>query len=394
MPNRGRGKANSPHRVKAKKMSHVNHLRRTLSKAFQQLGAKLILFIVGFALIGGIVMLWLSSADVKLKPPLKGLMTRNGGLPASPTYIDNMVVQVNWSELSPTAANQADINDFSAPGWKEIDKQIAGRAVGIRIRILAGASAPEWVKGTYPEGKGPISSPAVKDTTDKDKDGDKEEILIPAKNCSAGIAYRNDFDDTADCIPYFWTTPVLNKYEQLMHKVASRYESNAKVREVVDSACMTKYAEPFYRAGTGNYDNFKTAGLTYALDRACHERAILIHKAEFTTTRTSLAINGWDNVDTRTREWPIAESFGNWAKSQLGARLTLQNNGFGVQEGCPTFTGSNGSGSSTHCFIANSGLVHGWQTRTFGYRRCRPILPSNWLDCRLPCPARQKFGQI
>ncbi len=363
---------------KPKNIMQKRDIKYKISKLFRSPNIRPVLFLIPFVVVTAIIMLFLSRADVVIKPPVAGLMTRAGNLPTSPTYIDTMVIQLDWADLSPTAANQANIDDYSAAGWKAIDNQLAGRTKAVRLRILAGVSAPNWVKATYPSGKGAVDAAAI---GEPGTDGYK-----PAIECTAGIGYRNDFDDVGGCIPYFWTTEVLDKYQELMHKVAHRYETNPKVREIVDSACMTYYAEPFYRAGAGNYDRLHDAGLTYAKDRACHERAVNIHKTEFTTTRTSLAINSWDNVDTRTREWPIAEDFGNWAKAQLGERLTLQNNGFGVQEGCPTYTGSNGTGP-THCFIANSGLNHGWQTRTFQriYEDVHPPVKGETLTNEQKC---------
>lgn len=345
------------------------------------------LILAVFSLVFGVIGCYLlfrsfAATSPSLKPRVTGLMVFTTNLPAEPTYIDTKIIHINWADLSPTKSNQESRDDFSAPGWNEIDRQLSGRVKAVRLRIFAGVKAPDWVRKTYPSGKGAVNAASI----GKPEDG---RSYKPAIDCSAkgGIAYRNDFDGVGGCIPYFWYQGYIDKYEELMRKVARRYENNSKVREIVDSACMTQYAEPFYRRGTGNFERLRSAGLTFALDRQCHEKAILIHKNVFPTTRTSLAINPWDNVDNGAHDWESAKSFGDWAKAQLGVRLTFQNNGFGVQEGCPTYTGSNGVGQ-THCYIAQSGHTHGWQIRT--YRRIAqdvyPNLEKEDLTNEQACP--------
>jgi hypothetical protein len=158
------------------------------------------------------------------------------------------------------------------------------------------------------------------------------------------------------------------------------------VSSVVDSACMTIYAEPFYRGQRWGDSNKRllNAGLTHDADRKCHEQAILIHKAAFgTKRRTSLAINEWDiveeekeenpwvKVDHREQVWkgegkyPYgAYEFVEWAQQKLtinGNRmLEIQNNGLGPDDGCTVSPPD--PKSNYWCYIAAYPGPKGFQT--------------------------------
>jgi hypothetical protein len=165
---------------------------------------------------------------------------------------------------------------------------------------------------------------------------------------------------------------VLDAYEDLMTQVAARYEGNPMVREVVDSACMTIYAEPFYRAHAHLQSNQRlwNAGLTPDADRACHERAITIHAQQFVATRTALAINPWDLLDpTKTAyhylSWPEAHDFAVWARDLLGGRLELQNNGLGETSSERCTTSPVDPLASHWCYLQSIQGPKGFQTETW-----------------------------
>ncbi len=278
-----------------------------------------------------------------LKPPCRGLMTRQGAPPASATYVDAFVTHALWSELEPSDQS------FTGPGWASIDTAVKG-GKAVRLRIMAGIQAPNFVKK--------LGGPAVSSPGD-------------GIDCAAsgGIAVFNPYDKKGGCVPYFWKKGVLDQYEELMQEVAKRYESAPGLREVVDSACMTVYAEPFYRAHAdlGSNQRLFAAGLNQATDLACHERAIDIHDAAFPTTRTSLAINTWDIMDPsaptgRKTSWPLAKAFADGARAQLGGRLVLQNNGLGEAEGCAAGATPD---TSYWCYLKSAGGPKGFQTETW-----------------------------
>lgn len=279
-------------------------------------------------------------AQEAIKPHCSGLMSREGTPPASMPFIDSIVVMVAWNDLEPFAGM------FSGKGWNEIER---ARTLGkkIRLRIMAGVHAPYFVK-------------AIGNVTSADPKH------VPMNCVSSGIAIWNSHDNTGGFVPLFWLPEVLDRYEMLMREVALRYENAPEIVEIVNSACMTLYAEPFYRAHADRDSNerLSKAGLTFEKDRAAHERAIRIHASLFKRTRTSLAVNAWDIIDSippyQKSSFTPTYAFAAWARSILGERLVLQNNGTGPDAGC-----FGGTPSSSHfCYLTAVQGPKGFQTRT------------------------------
>ena len=276
-----------------------------------------------------------------LKPTCRGLMTRAGMPDSTTAYVDAAVAHVEWRALE--SSDQV----FDGPGWAAIDRMVsAGYAT--RIRVYAGISSPDFVKRL---GHTPVSAGGI--------------------DCSrtGGIAVVNPQSGIAQCSSFFWTAPALDEYEELMAEVARRYEGAPEVREVVDSACMTVYAEPFFRAhgDFGSNQRLANAGLNLAVDRACHERAIRIHERYFPRTRTALAINSWDVIDPTDSDyhrvsWPEAHAFADWARSVMGSRLVLQNNGLGESDDCGAGTSVD---TSVYCYLGSIAGPKGFQTETW-----------------------------
>lgn len=284
-----------------------------------------------------------------MKPPIRGIVTRTD-IPSTATTdripsIDNAVVSIAWSQLETSDQR------FDGAGWAMIDRALSDpRNFRLRLRIRGGVDAPLWVRKL---GHAPVSAPDY--------------------DCSTGgIAIYNAHDGKWGCSAFFWTDPYLDEYEELMREVARRYEGNTRVNEVVDAACMTIYAEPFYRAH-GDLDSNKRlygAGLDFDADLACHERAMSVHSTVFRRTRTSLAINTWDIIDGSDDDgrrpagesWEPARDFVLKWKEIMGERLVLQNNGLGADEGCPL-----GNTWHTHhyCFLAWVLPSKGFQTETW-----------------------------
>jgi hypothetical protein len=250
----------------------------------------------------------LSAAE--LKPACRGLMTSGwGGLPpANLPFVECAAVNVPWSALE--TADQR----FDGPGWEKIEAA-RRRGLRIRLRIFCGIHAPDFVKRL---GGVALSDPEHKLDAEK----------------SGGVAIWNEFSKRGGVTACFWRPEVMDQYEQLMTEVARRYEDAPEVCEVVDSACMTVFAEPFYRAHGNAASNARLhqAGLNLERDEEAHKRAIQIHDRLFRKTRTSLAVNAWDIVDDSPSHhhtsWKETRDFVDWARQRMGQRLVLQNNGF------------------------------------------------------------------
>jgi len=246
----------------------------------------------------------------ELKPACAGLMTSGwGGLPPpNLPFVDCAAVNVPWSALE--TADQ----EFDGPGWEKIETA-RQRGLRLRLRIFCGIHAPDFVKKL---GGAALSDP--------------EHGLDSSQ--TGGVAIWNEFSKRGGATACFWKREVLDQYEQLMAEVARRYDDAPEICEVVNSACMTVFAEPFYRAHRNAGSNLRLwqAGLNLERDREAHQRAMLIHDRLFRKTRTSLAVNPWDIIDDSPshfrQSWDETRQFVEWARERMGKKLVLQNNGF------------------------------------------------------------------
>jgi hypothetical protein len=282
----------------------------------------------------------------RLGPALKklgrGLYLIGNPRGLSKSFIDHMVVGGPWAAFEPRDQT------FDGPGWERIGGALRRYPKAkLRIRILAGRGAPRFVKQL---GGPPISG--------------------PGKDCSdeGGIAIVQPSNQLSSCVPYFWEDPVLDQYAELMTEVARRFEESDRVLDVVNSACMTNWAEPFIRSGSDLDSNTRLwkAGLNERTDRRCQLRSMEIHDRVFRTTRTSLAAHQqWQViVDPATDADGVAPS---WTKERelldrfrnaYGNKLVVQNNGLGAGEGCS----GGGETSELFCWMVDDTGPNGFQT--------------------------------
>ncbi|HYO00104.1 MAG TPA: hypothetical protein VEU28_10560 [Actinomycetota bacterium] len=285
-----------------------------------------------------------------LKEMGEGLYLKDAMPSAGMDFIDHVVVTGDWTEFE-----KAD-QEFSGPGWARVDEMLDNELLTVRLRIQAGRGAPSFVKRL---GGPPISGDGV--------DCSDEGGVAIAKRATTGDGLAKAA--SSGCVPYFWTGAVLGQYEQLMQEVARRYESNPRLLDVVDSACMTFFAEPFIRAGRSRTTNARLfeAGLNEETDEACHRRSLEIHDRAFPTTRVSVAThNTWqivsDPEEARagvTLSWDKQKTLLEDLRRQYGAKVVLQNNGLGGNEGCR----SRASASDSHfCWLAQVSPPKGFQT--------------------------------
>lgn len=314
------------------------------------------IFFVGFALlfalVGGLY-LYVSHAETALKPPIKGLMFRDDLPPQDlvkkdgTLIFDNSVVLLRWKDLEPADGV------FSTEAWNKIN-DFTSRGIRVRLRILAGIHAPDFVKQL---GGPPVSGSGI--------------------DCSrsGGIAVLNTVDNVGGCVARFWTDQYLLQYEQLMQEIARRFDGTpegALVLDVVDSACMTIYAEPFYRAhkSSDSHSRLYKAGLTELNDKYCHNQAIDIHNRVFRYTRTSIAFNNWEILtNSPTNEYRVSTTYGLQqaatfiaeSRKKMGDKLVVQNNSLAEDpaEGCPT------TALSINCYIKLFKQPKGFQTQTW-----------------------------
>ena len=184
------------------------------------------------------------------KPPLCGLVAMGplrfliaGGPPdnslrevaAHPQIYAGAVLNVPWSELEPSPG----AFDFAA-----IDRGLArvqaynegnrGPRLRAKLRVLAGRTAPDWVKA---ESGGTVEVQGPRFTID---------------------------------VPRFWTAPYHRAWQDLQRALAARYDADPRLGEVAVTSCSTLSGEPFVLpALPDGIAALHRAGFSDAAYRAC-----------------------------------------------------------------------------------------------------------------------------
>jgi hypothetical protein len=270
--------------------------------------------------------------DESLKPIGAGLYFTEDPQPGFEA-IDHAVIGGPWADFEPRPG------DFSGPGWDRVDAALRNQPdYRFRLRILAGREAPDWAKRLGGSCV-PVEAP---------------ESQLPS------------------CVPRFWTAAVLNAYGRLMAEVARRYDREPRILDVVNSACTTTWAEPFIRTGRNRRANLALwdGGLNQASDRHCFERSMQDMDRAFRSTRISLATHRvWQIVvgpdgglpSGMRPSWPEERALLNELRAHYGAKLVVQNNGLGGNEGCRGGEPLEDA-SSMWCWLASLPPPKGFQT--------------------------------
>jgi len=290
----------------------------------------------------------LDGGAITLKPRCRGIMTRDG-LPRNDggldSFIDSVVVKVQWQELESVQGV------YAGTGWNKIEAALA-RGYRVRIRVLAGINAPDWAKKLG----GPALSLAATGAH-------------PAVDCSSsgGVGVANTASDVSGCTTYFWEANVQAAYRALMQEIANRYDANDKVCEVVNSACMTVFAEVLYRVHSvddGN-ENLAKAGLTFAKDSACQRWSLDMFDTVFKRTRMSMSLSPWDVIEeggVHTISFPEARKLADEYRAKFGEKIIFQNNGLGENDKC---TSDAAVPPNEFCWLARDKGPKGFQTETW-----------------------------
>jgi hypothetical protein len=262
-----------------------------------------------------------------LKPFPKGLVTTDPTSINLYPYASYVTIKsVNWAQVEPSPGNY---------DWSSIDNTInATKAKNpnakFRIRLYSGRQAPDWIKN--------IGGPCV-------------QIEPDSVNGGSG------------CVPRFWTDAYIDRYETLMDAFAAKYERNAAVVDLVNSACSTIFAESFILgADTASVDRLWQAGLTEAGHRNCLNRTTAKMMQAFPTSRVTIAGHGkWQIIvqgpngagdGARADSWEKERELLNGWRTTYGEKLVVEEHGLGPTDYCAP--GQNVlTASSFYCWFAS-----------------------------------------
>jgi hypothetical protein len=222
-----------------------------------------------------------------MKPLIRGLVDRKQIPPAA--NLQGAVIEVRWSALEPLAAGLVPNN--------HIDTAIAaaGCTTPLRIRVLAGMFAPDWVK-----------------------------------QASGIVNVTNPFDGKTGTVGQFWTDPFRQAYDNLQTELAAKYDSLPNLDEVVVSRCSMFYPEPFLRGTSiaSNVKNLRLAGYTLAADQQCQLQEIDSTVSAWTTARVGVSFNPYQVINsdgTTGVDESFTEQVMGYCRYTAGQRCVLEN---------------------------------------------------------------------
>ena len=248
--------------------------------------------------IAGVCIIIFTRAASTLKPPIEGMLDRQGFPKSDYTgVVKNYVINVDWSDIQPNSAA-----DFNTATIDSAVSKAASSGMRLKIRFFAGSHSPQWVKQLA---GGPVN-------------------------------YYEPVDQNADsyAIPRFWTNEVASAYNGVQGKLAAKYDSVAQIGEITINRCMTVYAEPMIRGivDSRNLTSLSDAGYTTALDQQCQREQIDSHQV-WQKTRSSVAFNPYQVIVKKTdgtysgkTDNAFTLSMMDYCRSSLGARCVLENN--------------------------------------------------------------------
>ncbi len=236
-----------------------------------------------------------------LKPAIQGVCDRQHIAGSAYLKVANCaVVKTDWADLQPTQGGAVVANNVIDRAIAEANRLNAadpGLRLRLKLRVYAGIAAPEWVKHL---------------------DGDPAPLVDPQTGAAIGT------------VPRFWTATFGAAYDDLMTKLAARYDQVPVLLDVVVSRCTTQFAEPFLRQGqtAANRDAYLSAGFSIEADHRCLHEQIDTHARVWQHTRSSVAFNPYQAMEasgTRPDE-SFTEEMMSYCRSVLGSRCVLGNN--------------------------------------------------------------------
>ena len=235
-----------------------------------------------------------------LKPEISGLLDRAQIPPqALWTVVPGFVVGARWSDLQLTPGGPITPNNAIDQALSEVraaNTSTPGLQMALKLRIYTGVYSPDWAKQ--------LGGPPV-------------DVYAKKGNVSGTVGY-------------FWSNEFGLAYQDLMTKLAQKYDGVPEIRDVTMSRCMTVFAEPFIRdvSDPQTVLNLLAAGFTSAQDMTCETSQIDESRA-WKRTHLSLSFNPYQEISsagTARNDETFTEQVMQRCRATLGPQCVLENN--------------------------------------------------------------------
>lgn len=218
-----------------------------------------------------------------------------------PGLFGGIVINATWSQMQPTQAGAIDFGvvdaDVAAVQAYNDTAANANAPLGVKLRIYAGANAPDWAKAIG----GPIT------------------IYRNPAGC-------NSQTDTCP-LTYgaFWTTPYITAWRAFQQQVAAHYDGNPLIQAVAVTSCASQTDEPFVPAvGPLSKSNMQTAGYSDASEQACLSGAIQDYAA-WKETPIDFTFNTYVKFSGGGTDAAFTQTVMTACRQSLGSRCVLDN---------------------------------------------------------------------
>lgn len=137
-------------------------------------------------------------------------------------------------------------------------------------------------------------------------------------------------------MPKWWTPRFKAAYDDLMAKLAAKYDPDPSVASVQISRCSTFFSEPFLRGATlaQNRTALIKAGFTAAQDDVCHREQVDA-QARWQTTRWDLALHPYQRISDSGaylgQDQAYTRSIMEYCRAQLGTRCSVGHTALGKE---------------------------------------------------------------
>lgn len=240
----------------------------------------------------------------QFKPQLSGVFYRDGipnNVPADyAAILDGFVVRADWSQLQPEANGDIapNIIDTAITYVRQWNDSHPQQQWHLKIRVYAGAYSPQWVKDEF--GTIMLKGDVIA--------GEPESALVPK----------------------FWESGYLNAFNDLVVKLAAKYDDVPEIREVTTPALVTFTAEPMIRhPSPENMKTYIDNGYSAATDLIQQRSAIALLKA-WKQTRFSISFSPYEYITSdATLEISLTdtENLIDYFVQLFGKQAVLANNG-------------------------------------------------------------------
>ncbi|HEV3353495.1 MAG TPA: fibronectin type III domain-containing protein, partial [Acidimicrobiales bacterium] len=246
------------------------------------------------------------AAAPPVKPTIRGAIDRTQ-LPTSDwqSVVNGVVLRANWADLQPSQGGDIVANnaiDQAIAQLRTMNAQNRGTVppMQLKLRVLAGNSAPDWAKNL----DGPGTAVSVQD--------------------AANAAQY-------DTVGRFWEPNFGAAYQDFMTKLAAKYDGVPEVRDVVISRCTLTTAEPFLRTTSDQttINNLLAANFNVTDDHTCQQQQVDVHNAVWKQTTSSVAFTPYQKINSDGSKgidegW--TETMIDYCRTALGSRCVLESN--------------------------------------------------------------------